>query len=82
MERKLVRKINFRLCTITGILCSLNLLDSGIISVSTLRLRGQAALMNGTVGQRYEHRLPYCDNLYRCCLFNVLLVREWEGEKG
>lgn len=27
MERRLVRKIDIRLCTIAGILCSLNLLD-------------------------------------------------------
>ena len=31
-ERDLRRKIDLRLCTIAGILCSLNLLDSGIIS--------------------------------------------------
>jgi hypothetical protein len=27
MERRLVRKIDIRLCTIAGVLCSLNLLD-------------------------------------------------------
>ncbi|KIV95563.1 hypothetical protein PV10_03200 [Exophiala mesophila] len=32
IERRLVRKVDVRLCTIAGILCSLNLLDSGIIS--------------------------------------------------
>ena len=31
-EARLVRKIDLRLCSISGILCSLNLLDSGIIS--------------------------------------------------
>lgn len=31
-NRKLTQKIDLRLCTIAGILCSLNLLDSGIIS--------------------------------------------------
>ncbi|KAH8674708.1 phthalate transporter-like protein [Tricladium varicosporioides] len=39
LERKLVRKIDLRLCTIAGLLCSLNLLDSGIIgsaSVTTI----------------------------------------------
>ncbi|KAL3421325.1 major facilitator superfamily transporter [Phlyctema vagabunda] len=35
-ERKLVRKIDWRLCTIAGILCSLNLLDSGIISSASV----------------------------------------------
>ncbi|KAI1324275.1 putative MFS transporter [Xylariaceae sp. FL0255] len=32
LERRLRRKIDLRLCTIAGILCSLNLLDSGVIS--------------------------------------------------
>lgn len=32
----LVRKIDLRLCTIAGILCSLNLLDSGIISSASV----------------------------------------------
>jgi len=36
LEAKLVRKIDLRLCTIAGILCSLNLLDSGIISSASV----------------------------------------------
>ncbi|KAI0526406.1 retrograde regulation protein 2 [Xylaria bambusicola] len=32
LERSLRRKVDLRLCTIAGILCSLNLLDSGVIS--------------------------------------------------
>jgi MFS family permease len=32
LERRIRRKVDFRLCTIAGILCSLNLLDSGVIS--------------------------------------------------
>ncbi|KAH7035687.1 permease of the major facilitator superfamily [Microdochium trichocladiopsis] len=32
LERRLRRKVDLRLCTIAGILCSLNLLDSGVIS--------------------------------------------------
>lgn len=35
-ERHLVRKVDLRLCTIAGILCSLNLLDSGIISSASV----------------------------------------------
>ncbi|KAA8632199.1 hypothetical protein SMACR_01485 [Sordaria macrospora] len=31
-ERRIRRKVDLRLCTIAGILCSLNLLDSGVIS--------------------------------------------------
>lgn len=36
LERALVRSIDWRLCTIAGILCSLNLLDSGIISSASV----------------------------------------------
>lgn len=36
IERRLVRKVDVRLCTIAGILCSLNLLDSGIISSASV----------------------------------------------
>ncbi|KAK3335879.1 major facilitator superfamily domain-containing protein [Cercophora scortea] len=32
LERHVRRKVDFRLCTIAGILCSLNLLDSGVLS--------------------------------------------------
>ncbi|RMZ90992.1 hypothetical protein DV736_g1776, partial [Chaetothyriales sp. CBS 134916] len=35
-ERRLRRKVDWRLCTIAGILCSLNLLDSGIISSASV----------------------------------------------
>lgn len=36
LEGLLVRTIDWRLCTIAGILCSLNLLDSGIISSASV----------------------------------------------
>ncbi|KAF2716595.1 putative MFS transporter [Polychaeton citri CBS 116435] len=36
LEHHLVRKIDLRLCTIAGILCSLNLLDSGVISSASV----------------------------------------------
>ena len=35
-EKKVRLKVNFRLCTIAGLLCSLNLLDSGIISSASV----------------------------------------------
>ena len=35
-ERRLRRKIDLRLCTVAGLLCSLNLLDSGIISSASV----------------------------------------------
>lgn len=36
MKRNLSRKLDWRLCSIAGILCSLNLLDSGIISSASV----------------------------------------------
>ena len=36
LESKLRRKVDLRLCSIAGILCSLNLLDSGIISSASV----------------------------------------------
>ncbi|KAK3718588.1 hypothetical protein LTR37_005092 [Vermiconidia calcicola] len=36
LERSLRRKVDLRLCTIAGILCSLNLLDSGVISSASV----------------------------------------------
>jgi len=36
LERRLRLKIDLRLCTIAGILCSLNLLDSGVISSASV----------------------------------------------
>ncbi|EME87826.1 uncharacterized protein MYCFIDRAFT_184710 [Pseudocercospora fijiensis CIRAD86] len=36
LERRLRLKVDWRLCTIAGILCSLNLLDSGIISSASV----------------------------------------------
>ncbi|KXT04010.1 hypothetical protein AC578_9280 [Pseudocercospora eumusae] len=36
LERRLRLKVDLRLCTIAGILCSLNLLDSGIISSASV----------------------------------------------
>ncbi|KAI9879477.1 MAG: hypothetical protein M1830_008436 [Pleopsidium flavum] len=36
LESRLRRKVDLRLCTIAGILCSLNLLDSGIISSASV----------------------------------------------
>ncbi|CAG9962883.1 unnamed protein product [Clonostachys byssicola] len=36
MERRLRFKIDLRLCTIAGLLCSLNLLDSGVISSASV----------------------------------------------
>ena len=36
LEAKLRRKVDLRLCTIAGILCSLDLLDSGVISSASV----------------------------------------------
>lgn len=36
LEKQIRLKVDFRLCTIAGILCSLNLLDSGVISSASV----------------------------------------------
>lgn len=36
LERRLRLKVDLRLCSIAGILCSLNLLDSGVISSASV----------------------------------------------
>ncbi|TAQ83866.1 hypothetical protein B7494_g7813 [Chlorociboria aeruginascens] len=55
-ERRLVRKIDLRLCTIAGILCSLNLLDSGIISSASVTTIFQDLDLG--VGNRYSAIFP------------------------
>jgi hypothetical protein len=56
LERKLVRKLDLRLCTIAGILCSLNLLDSGIISSASVTSIFKDLGLG--VGNRYVSSLP------------------------
>jgi hypothetical protein len=74
-EMKLVRKIDLRLCTIAGILCSLNLLDSGIISsASVTSIFGDLGL---GVGNRYvsfdgEDRLVFADEGTSLLLFSCI----------
>ncbi len=58
LERKLVRKIDLRLCTIAGILCSLNLLDSGIISSASVTSIFKDLGLG--VGNRYVSFLCFC----------------------
>ncbi|KAJ9656991.1 hypothetical protein H2198_004591 [Neophaeococcomyces mojaviensis] len=50
-NRHLLRKIDLRLCTIAGILCSLNLLDSGIISSAAVTSMPQDL---GLTGNRFS----------------------------
>jgi len=52
LERKLVRKVDLRLCTIAGILCSLNLVDSGLISSASVS-EGFFEDLGLGVGNRY-----------------------------
>ena len=47
-ESKLRRKVDLRLCSIAGILCSLNLLDSGIISSASVTTLVSATTLRGS----------------------------------
>ncbi|KAI0015038.1 putative MFS transporter [Xylariomycetidae sp. FL0641] len=51
LERRLRRKVDLRLCTIAGLLCSLNLLDSGVLSSASVT-RMPAEL--GLTGARFS----------------------------
>jgi len=51
LERRLRRKVDLRLCTIAGILCSLNLLDSGVISSAAVT---SLPLDLGLTGNRFS----------------------------
>ncbi len=50
-EKKLRMKVDLRLCTVAGLLCSLNLLDSGIISSASVTSMIQDL---GLLGNRYS----------------------------
>ncbi|ORY60972.1 major facilitator superfamily domain-containing protein [Pseudomassariella vexata] len=52
LERRLCLKIDLRLCTIAGILCSLNLLDSGVISSASVT--SMLSNLDLDVGNRYS----------------------------
>lgn len=51
-EVRIRRKVDWRLCTIAGLLCSLNLLDSGIISSASVTTIFQD--LDLSVGDRYS----------------------------
>lgn len=52
LERRLRLKVDLRLCTIAGLLCSLNLLDSGIISSASVT--SMLEDLDLTLGNRYS----------------------------
>ncbi|ERF70987.1 hypothetical protein EPUS_03266 [Endocarpon pusillum Z07020] len=51
VEKRIRRKVDLRLCTIAGLLCSLNLLDSGIISSAAVTSMPQDL---GLTGDRFS----------------------------
>lgn len=51
LDKRIVRKIDLRLCTIAGILCALDLIDSGIMSSASATSMPQDI---GLVGGRYS----------------------------
>lgn len=82
LERKLVWKIDWRLCTIAGILCSLNLLDSGIISsASVTSIFADLGLGVGnryvSLGQSFEGRVEWLILIASRCRFWSILLPVW-----
>ena len=74
LERSLLRKIDLRLCTIAGLLCSLNLLDSGIISSASVT--SMLKDLGLDQGNRYSVSILIFTVASVCCqLPAVILVR-------
>lgn len=48
LERKMRRKVDLRLCTIAGLLCSLNLLDANVISSAAVTSMPQDLDLQGS----------------------------------
>ena len=74
LEKQLRFKVDLRLCTIAGLLCSLNLLDSGIISSASVTSMLQDLDLDQ--GNRYSVSILIFTVASVCCqLPAVLLVR-------
>ena len=74
LERKLRLKVDIRLCTIAGLLCSLDLLDSGIISSASVT--SMLKDLGLDQGNRYSVSILIFTVASVCCqLPAVLLVR-------
>jgi hypothetical protein len=61
LVKRLVWKVDWRLCTIAGILCSLNLMDSGIISSASVSTMFEDLDLG--VGNRYVSSMCLCCGL-------------------
>ncbi|KAK2740400.1 hypothetical protein FQN57_006140 [Myotisia sp. PD_48] len=66
LERNLLLKVDMRLCTIAGVLCSLNLLDAGIISSAAITSMPRDL---GLEGDRYS--LAIFISTVSSCLFQL-----------
>jgi len=74
LEKRLRLKVDLRLCTIAGLLCSLNLLDSGIISSASVTSMLKDLRLDQ--GNRYSVSILIFTVASVCCqLPAVLLVR-------
>ena len=71
VEKSLRLQIDFRLCTIAGLLCSLNLLDSGIISSASVTSMLQDL---GLTGNRYSVSILIFTVASVCCQLPATLA--------
>lgn len=77
-ESRLRRKVDLRLCTIAGILCSLNLLDSGIISsASVTSMLSDLDL----VGDRYSVSIFIFTVSSVCCQLPATILMRFVGPR-
>jgi len=77
-EARLVRKIDIRLCTISGILCSLNLLDSGIISSAAVTSMLSDLQLTGN---RYSVSIFIFTVASVCCQLPATIVMRFVGPR-
>ncbi|KIX01533.1 uncharacterized protein Z518_09259 [Rhinocladiella mackenziei CBS 650.93] len=78
-EVRLRRKIDLRLCTIAGILCSLNLLDSGIISSASVT--SMLSDLNLT-GDRYSVAIFIFTVASVCCQLPATILLRFVGPRN
>ena len=78
-EKRLRLKVDLRLCTIAGLLCSLNLLDSGIISSASVT--SMLADLGLDQGNRYSVSILIFTVASVCCQLPAVLAVRWVGPR-
>ncbi|KAL4888673.1 MFS general substrate transporter [Aspergillus ambiguus] len=78
MEKRLRRKVDLRLCTICGLLCSLNLVDSGILSSASVTSMFDDL---GLYGNRYSVSIFIFSITLLAGQFPTTMATRWLGPR-